>query len=101
MFLMSNLKTYSRLLCRSDASFEALKLKLASVMPTHNSDVHPGDDSSHPASATQTVHRVSAPPPHLPSLLEDPARKSAGQDQALSGGSHSSQESENKRKDDR
>jgi hypothetical protein len=87
---MSNGTTLIRLrfVSRSDASFEALKQKLASVMPTHASDA---DDASHPASATQTLHRVSAPPPHLPSLVEDPARKSSAE----------VPEADGKRKDDR
>ena len=103
---------------RSDASFEALKLKLASVMPTTgngSSDCHVvndghhvfNDDVSHPASATATVQRVSAPPPHLPSLVEDQNRKSCADAATTGNGSgnggsiSSSQESENKRKDDR
>ena len=92
---------------RSDASFEALKLKLASVMPTGSSECHAiNDDASHPASATATVQRVSAPPPHLPALVEDSNRKSSGDAATISTGNgngsiSSSQDSENKKKDDR
>ena len=76
-------------------------------MPTGSSDCHAiNDDASHPASATATVQRVSAPPPHLPALVEDSNRKGSGDAATISTGTgngsiSSSQESENKRKDDR
>ena len=82
-------------------------MKLASVMPTGSSECHAiNDDASHPASATATVQRVSAPPPHLPALVEDSNRKGSGDAATISTGTgngsiSSSQESENKRKDDR
>ena len=85
-------KTTSLTCLRCDASFEALKQKLASVMPTHAGESHSNEESSsHPASATQTVHRVIAPHPHLPSVVEDPARKSGTESNG------SSQESESKK----
>jgi hypothetical protein len=77
-------------------------------MPTGSSECHPiNDDASHPASATATVQRISAPPPHLPSLVEDSNRKNSGDPSNGNGNggsqptTSSSQESENKRKDDR